>query len=140
MFTAGVGAYAFEPIGDGAVLTVIQGPQGGYHVDWAGLVAPVPDVGVILLPTVTLDDGTVFATTERGIQDTFDLHDAATCTGTFTGSRMFVDGDAASLCALEGAAATVALEVQDFGGRSTATAFGVTLAVDLLAPYDCTAF
>jgi hypothetical protein len=132
-----VGSYEVVPLEEGDVLTVIQGPQGGYHVDFAGVASPVPDVGIIVRPLVTLDDGTILAGEDDVVQAAFADYDPDTCSGSFIGVRMFVLSDAATLCSHEGQAATVDLVVEDFDGRSTSVSLGVTIGIDLLEPYDC---
>lgn len=136
-FAPGVGSYDVFPLQAGDVLTIIQGPQGGYHVDFAGVVSPVPDVGIILRPLLTLDDGVIVAGEDDVIQAGFFRYDEPTCTGEFSGTRMFVLSDASALCALVGRDATVSLQLEDFDGRSASTELAVTLDVDLIDPYTC---
>jgi len=133
----GVGPYQVTPVGDGDVLVIIQGPQGGYHVDVAGIASPVTDLGLIVRPTLALDDGTPVAGEGDEIQVGFSVYDEAECRGSFADARMFVLSDAASLCAIAGRSATYRVEVESFDGRSVSASRDVVLDVDLLDPYTC---
>ena len=136
-YQPGVGPYVVYPVADGDDLTVVQGPQGGYHVDVAGVVAPVTDMGLIVRPLLSLADGTIVAGEGDVIQVGFGVYDPPTCEGSFADARMFVLSDAASLCAIDGRPAVYRVEVETFDGRSTVVERAVTLRIDLLDPYTC---
>jgi len=133
----GVGPYTVYPVADDDTLVIIQGPQGGYHVDVAGIVEPVTDFGAIVRPLLTLDDDTIVAGDGDVIQVGFSVYDADACRGQFADARMFVLSDAQSLCAIAGRTATYEVTVETFDGRTTTEARTVVLEIDLLDPYTC---
>ncbi len=126
-----VGSNEEVPLEDGLTLVLQQGPQGGYHIDMNGSLEPVPDVGVVVLAEVLLDDGTQIAFAD-GAQAAFLTW--SDCRGVYTKARMFWNSelDAPELCDFAGRAATMTQTVEDLAtGRTVSASFDVVFDVVL---------
>jgi hypothetical protein len=126
-----VGSYEQVALADGLTLVLQQGPQGGYHVDMNGRVEPVPDVGVVVVAELLLEDGTQVAYTD-GSQAAFSTWDD--CVGVYEQARMFWNAqlDAATLCSFVGLPATLTQTVEDLGSdRTISASFDVVFDVVL---------
>jgi len=126
-----VGSYEQEPLVDGMTLVLLQGPQGGYHIDMNGRIEPVPEVGVVVEAELLLDDGTQVAFTD-GAQAAYTTW--TDCVGVYGQARMFWNSelDATALCGFVGQPATMAQTVEDLGsGRVVSHQFDVVFDVAL---------
>lgn len=135
----GTGEIAYEPLADGDEATIVQGPQGGWHL-WtaASLTGVGPQVSVVTSITV-VENGLVVAAPNDGASGHdgpkyLDLtvpgagtYDAGACSGTFFGqqTRMddFVAPDGGTLldviCALNNRALDFAFTVTDVDSGDT---------------------
>ncbi len=89
----GEGAFAYAPREDGDAVTLVHGPQGGWHVELAGEVRGSRGA-VRLVPSVVEATQQVSIAGE-GQEDEPPVQlsgwSASTCAGTFYGFRVFVD-------------------------------------------------
>ncbi len=135
----GTGAFAYEPLVAGDRVTVVHGPQGGWHLWVAGSVTGTAATSVLVAPqVVVLRDGTQLAGDQepQAVAVTSDG-----CGGTFYGGFAYLDDytpDAGTLldaiCRLEGEALELTVTVTD-----PATGDTTTTAVEVVAerdPYD----
>ncbi len=126
-----VGSYEQEPLTDGMTLVLLQGAQGGYHVDMNGRIEPVPEVGVVIAAELLLDDGTQLAFTD-GAQAAYTTW--TDCVGLYGQARMFWNSelDATTLCGFVGRPATMTQTVEDLGTeRAVSGVFDVVFDVAL---------
>ena len=129
--TPTIGSYETTPLVDGLVVVLQQGPQGGYHIDMNGTLSPVPDVGVVVVAELLLDDGTQVAYTD-GAQAAFSTW--SDCEGAYVQARMFWNStlDAPTLCGFAGRSATFTQTVEDLGSdREIAASYDVVFDVAL---------
>lgn len=139
----GGGESSFRPLTDGADVVIVHGPQGGWHVDVAGVVGHARQT-VAVRPRLVLEaDGTQLAGDQQDEYVALADYDVGACTGRFWGRRAFVDDvqgtDQAFICELEGAVATLSVEVRDPQDERLATdEIRVVLRVDPVdAAHNC---
>lgn len=120
----GDGLTDFVPLAAGDEVTMVFGPQGGWHVDVAARVTGAT-ADVEVRPTVRrVTDGLQLAGEQAASLLLLAGHDEETCTGDALGVRAFLDDAAPSLpypdfiCSLDGSPLEVSVEVSDFAGRS----------------------
>jgi hypothetical protein len=134
--TLGQGEFAYEETSDGDPFNIVFGPQGGFHVDLAGITSGSSNL-VGLLPNISrVSDGTQLA----GIGQENDApvllagYDEATCTGTFFKARAFMDdydwgGDMwPYMCAVHGEQLDFCLEATDLASGQAVTDCRVGIA------------
>jgi hypothetical protein len=141
--TAGTGNDQYVPLADGDTVTMIHGPQGGWHIETAGLVqATAPQVAI--LPVILTDTGQQITTNSQPEFKALVGYDETTCEGTFFNTRAFLDDDAGpgtpeeNICLLEGRTLELSLTVSDIvnGGEHTATV-NVVAALDPIDVEGC---
>lgn len=140
----GSGDEIYAPLADGDPVTIVHGPQGGWHVETAGLVKR-SEKDISILPVITLPDLDLQITTNS--QPEFKAlvgYDAASCEGTFTGTRAFIDAkagpgtDQQNICALAGRTMSLSITVSDIvSGRSHTSTVSVVAALDPLDVPEC---
>jgi hypothetical protein len=138
--TVGTGATSYEPLQDGASVTMVHGPQGGWHVETAGLVT-ASAVEVSVLPRIvapSLEDLQI-AGDQQPTYLALALYDAAVCEGQFYGVRAYLDDvDPSALgmnfqefiCSLEGVELELSVDVSDLSTQETASS-SVTVVAQL---------
>lgn len=145
----GTGQEGYVPLEDGDTVTMVHGPQGGWHVESAGLVANSA-TDVTILPRIRSESlGIDITGTQQtefvGLVD----YDDGSCAGVFYGIRAFVETDRPSgpsglafVCGLEGETVTLSIAVGDLGDegepvRETTNEVDVILALDPKDVPDC---
>jgi hypothetical protein len=139
----GTGEGAYRPLADGEAVQIVHGPQGGWHLDTAGLVGGSSGQ-VSVRPRVVLDDGTPIAGDQQPQYLALVGYGGGSCEGTFYGVRAFLDDGAGGtgaaggtgsplegICPLAGRRATVTVEVGDL-----ATEEGVEGSVEVVLELD----
>jgi hypothetical protein len=127
----GQGRTQFEPVGPATPVVMFHGPQGGWHVDAAVRVDRTSQVVRVRPEVRHVPTGTQLAGAD-GLLDTYNqalVMDGA-CLGDTWQLTAFFDEvatlDLAAICAMEGDALEILLEVTDLDGNSTTcTATGV---------------
>lgn len=130
--TVGTGVKAYKPLQDGDSVTVVFGPQGGWHVDVAGLVTGTEQI-VSVLPSLTWSAKSQSLT---GALAPLTLAQVPTkpCGFTFFGVRAIFDDELlpkdaqAFVCGLDGEDAELEVTVTDPVTGATATE-GVTVTL-----------
>jgi hypothetical protein len=136
----GTGELVFEALVEGGDVQMVHGPQGGWHVDVAGLVGGSSQEVSILPSLVIPGQGDLQVAGDQ--QPEFVAlasYDDATCAGEYFGVRAFLDDVATPpggltyqefICSLAGAA-TLEVTVEDIAnGDSVTESIGVTLLAD----------
>jgi hypothetical protein len=133
----GTGAEAYVPLAAGDPVTLVHGPQGGWHIETAALVGhSEPEVSVD--PRVTVPDlgGLEIVGEQEPSFIALVGYDEATCEGNFYNVRGFVDTEQGALsdqdfvCTLEGKALALDVTVADIATGRTSTA-GVEVVGEL---------
>lgn len=121
----GTGALAYEPLEDGDTVTIVHGPQGGWHIETGAIVSATAQE-VSILPRIvvpSLGDVQIGGDQQPQFQ-ALTLYDAAVCSGQFYGVRAFVDDlepppDGLTyqefICSLEGLELEFSVEVSELG-------------------------
>lgn len=137
----------YRPLVAGDSVTIVKGPQGGYHID-TGARARTGVGQISFHPTVTVvADGVVVAgpstpTAYVALND----FDGVTCEGNVFGQRALLldylpptGGLAAYICGLEGAELDIAVEVAALGDESVVAegTVRVVASLDSTATVDC---
>jgi hypothetical protein len=132
MLVLGIGAEEFAPVEAGDSVTLIHGPQGGWHLEAAGLVQQsAPEVSVqprVIVPE--LDDLELVG--QQG--PTFVAlvgYDPAVREGVFYNVRGLLDSDQELVCSLAGLTLRYEITVAEFTTDRTATA-----SIDVVAALD----
>ncbi|MEQ1502186.1 MAG: hypothetical protein ABMB14_08140 [Myxococcota bacterium] len=137
----GTGADVYQALADGDVVTMVHGPQGGWHVETAGLVTQAQsDVSIhpqILVPDLS---GLMISGTQQASFNALVGYSDTTCEGTFFGVRSFIDPasdtswtgtDQEFICSLEGLTLEFSVEVKDIAtDRSTTDTVSVIANLD----------
>lgn len=141
----GTGVEAYEPLAEGDPVTMVHGPQGGWHVDVAGRVSgSEPEISV--LPAIRSDRlGLRLAGAQPPNYLALTGWDEGTCDGTFSAVRAYLDTDPPDgptgqdfVCALAGETVTLSVEATGLDGGSEATGeVDVVLALDRLDIPSC---
>lgn len=134
--TLGSGMAAFEPLAEGDDVTMVFGPQGGWHIDVSAHLSGIgPEVE--LRPAARrVSDGLPLAGDQQAIFLLLADYDATSCTGDAMGIRAFVDDATPDvpypdfICSLDGAPIELSLEVSDFGSRTASDSLVVTARPD----------
>lgn len=126
----GEGEFAFAPRSDGDAVTMVHGPQGGWHIDIAGRVSGSTGT-VSLVPSVLESNQQVsLAGIGQENEPPFELvgWTARSCTGTFFRLRAIIDDvDPGGpyqrfICTLNDNPLTVSVEATDTGSGETVSA------------------
>lgn len=135
----GTGSFAFEPLADGDAVTIVHGPQGGWHIWIGGQVTGSATTFVDVAPRVViLKDGTQLA----GDQEPQRVAVASDgCGGTFYGVFAYLDDYVPAqgtlletICRLRGQELEITVTVTD--PVTSATATSVVQVVAERDPYD----
>jgi hypothetical protein len=134
----GTGELEYEPLEDGDPVTLVYGPQGGWHI-WFSVLTHFSESEVKLLPVVTETEMGVTVTPEDQ-QELFVAleYDEPACEGRIAGQRAFVDAsrdtgpsDIDFICALEGRTLEMTVTATDIlSGRTSTDTVNVTAALD----------
>lgn len=137
--------FATGAIGD--LLTLYYGPQGGWHVDAAALVAGVGPASTVDFrwKLTVVDEGWVVGDPEQAFFTALQPYDADTCAGNVYGALAFLDhldvvpgANAFERgCALDGKPMRMDLGVTLMDGRSATASIEGVAAVDLGVIGDC---
>jgi hypothetical protein len=141
--SVGSGAESYEPLVSGDRVIMVHGPQGGWHVETAGLVER-SEKDVSIQPSIVAGDIDVTGVLQPDYRALVGYDDDQ-CSGTFFGTRAFVDYDRDDgpsgqvfICSLEGAMATFSVRVQDIVSlREVTSAVEVMLDLDPVDVYAC---
>jgi hypothetical protein len=124
----GAGELAYEPLVEGDILTIVHGPQGGWHIETAGFVQ-YSAREISILPVIRTEDGQPVTTNSQPEFKALVGYDDATCEGTFFNTRAFVSW--ADICELEGQTLELTLTVGDItSGRETTAVVRFVAALD----------
>ncbi len=113
----------------GDPVRLVHGPQGGWHVEVAGLVDQTgPEIAVS--PTLTIpDSGLQLAGAQQPTFLALDAYDPQTCSGRFAGVRAYLDDplpegsiDQALVCGLHGQSLRLSVSAEDLASGAVATA------------------
>lgn len=125
----GTGATAYEALADGDSVTMVHGPQGGWHVETAGLVAN-SEAEISILPALRSDSLGIEIT--GALQADYKAlvgYDDTACSGTFYNTRAFIETDRDTgpagldfVCGLAGETVTFSVVVEDIVSLRQATA------------------
>ncbi len=133
--TPGTGAEMFVELSEGDPVTIVHGPQGGWHIDIAG-VAQHTSQNVSILTVITAIDQPT-PTVMAGAGGSADAalialaaYDDALCSGMFWGVRAFLDDFAPPagsdpqevICALEGERVEIAITVTELPAEGSTSA------------------
>lgn len=137
----GTGPDAFVALSSGDEVTLVHGPQGGWHIDVAGMVSNTEELVQVDATFVDTSSGTLVAGDQTGVRQALVGWDDTGCSGTFYGVRTFVDDIAANvtqadICALEGAELELTLTVTALEGDPPAVAEVTTMVTAVLDPAD----
>ena len=144
--TLGTGLDAYLALADGDPAQMVHGPQGGWHIDSAGLVTG-PSIQVAITPSLHLGDRQI-AGDQQPWFTALAAWDAESCSGEFWGVRAYIDDEVTGLppgtdvlqdyiCPLAGQSLRFSVVVEDLDSGVTSTD-EVTVRV-LLDPYDVNA-
>jgi hypothetical protein len=149
----GTGATAYEALADGASVTMVHGPQGGWHVETAAVVsASAQEVSVMPRITVPSLGDLQIAGEQQPQYLALADYDASVCEGRFWGVRAFIDEpdpapDGVSrqefICSLEGVELEFSVTVTDLAAGVTAESTVTVIAqldpsdASLPAPQGC---
>jgi hypothetical protein len=132
----GTGNEAYEPLAEGDTVTIVHGPQGGWHIETAGFVEH-SEREISIFPVIRTDTGQQITTNSQPEFKALVGYDEAVCQGTFFNTRAFVDDAAGpgtaqeNICLLGGRTLELSLTVADIvSGRET------TASVNVLAELD----
>ncbi len=130
----GTGAFEYVPLADGDPVTIVHGPQGGWHIWVAGALTGTAATSALIAPTVVvLKDGTQLAGDQepQAVTVTSDG-----CGGTFFGGFAYLDDYAPdegtlleAICRLEGEILDLTVAVTDPASGATSTASVEVVAV-----------
>lgn len=144
----GTGANTYQPLGDGDVIFMVYGPQGGWHVDVGGRISGSTDA-------VTVDPSVVWVAEDIQLaglaQETptqlLAGYDTATCTGSFAGVQAFLKDyfpDSSSqlakeqfICGLAGESLRIDVTVTDLNTGAATTASRTVTAMPDPATNNC---
>lgn len=125
----GTGASGFEGLSEGDPVTLVHGPQGGWHIEVSGQVAHTSQE-VAILPTITVvSSGDQIAGDQNQNLMALSSFDDASCSGEFFGVNALVGdpypGDALPercyICDLAGELLELSITVEDFNSGDTVT-------------------
>jgi len=135
LVTLGEGETGFNTLSAGDDITMVNGPQGGWHIDFAVELDKTHD-GVGLTPSV-IEDATGQLLCGQGTDATSyaSLVMSDTCAGSMTAIRCFLndmpDPTKWTFCDLDGASITATMDVEDLtDGRSGTSSIQLTARVD----------
>jgi hypothetical protein len=137
---AGTGTDTYQPLIDGDTVTLVHGPQGGWHVETGGLVDR-SESEVSIMPQVTVPDlGDLrIAGDQEPTYIALVGYDDTKCQGTFSDVNAFIDTEAgttglddqAFICSLVGKTLMVTVTVSDIlSGRTGADTVSVIAQPD----------
>ncbi|MEQ1564884.1 MAG: hypothetical protein ABMA64_04545 [Myxococcota bacterium] len=141
----GTGEMQFLKLAAGDPVTLVHGPQGGWHV-WTAIQSKFSEPEVSILPSITVPSmGGLTLSGDQQAQFVALLYDEATCDGAFAGLRAYVDTDQATgptgldlICALEGVEMELCVNVTDIvDGRSADQCVTVTAELDAVDVPNC---
>lgn len=120
----GTGTTSFRPLADGDDVTMVFGPQGGWHIDVAARIDGIgPDVAI--RPSASrIADALPLAGDQASSFVALTDYEAGACQGDAIGIRAFLDDAtpdepyADFICSLDGASLSLVVEVSDFGSRT----------------------
>ena len=131
----GTGASAFEELADDDPVTIVHGPQGGWHVEVAGVVSNTgQEVGIQPRIVVLVTDQQIAGEQQQTLT-ALSSYDDASCTGEFFNVDAFVDDvdgtNQTRICQLQDQPATLELTVEDFNtGQTVTESISVVLQTD----------
>lgn len=145
--SVGTGDVSFVALAAGDPVTIVFGPQGGWHIDVGGSVTAM-NQEVAVTPKVTLvSQATQIAGDQQPQYIGLASYDDAACTGQFWGIRAFVDdvvtpplgmSYAEMICTFEGQELTLEVTVEDITTGKTATSSQSVIArLDAAAMAAC---
>jgi hypothetical protein len=136
--SAGTGAAAVEPLTDGGRVVMVHGPQGGWHIDVAGVVDNTEEA--VSIAAIFTDAGgmPVAGVDQLPVRLALVGWSADGCSGEFYGQRIFLDDvtenvTQADICDLDGQPLTLELTVTALSGDPAPSA---TTTVDVIAVLD----
>jgi hypothetical protein len=140
----GTGEFQYESLADGDVVTMIHGPQGGWHV-WTSVVTHGSEPEVRIRPAIEAPDLGIRVTDPDLESFVALVYDDAACEGTHWGERAYLDTDRDSgpkglefVCSLDGQNLELTVEVADLvSGRSASGTVSVVAALDPVDVADC---
>jgi hypothetical protein len=121
--TVGTGAEAFRALAAGDPLALVHGPQGGWHLEAAGLVEQTTGL-VAITPSLRVPELDDLVLVEANpVYYALVGHDPSRCEGSFLDVRGPVQADQDLICALEGLTLVYEVTVSDLeaGTETTAT-------------------
>lgn len=125
----GTGEQAPVLLDAGDPVRLVHGPQGGWHVEVAGVITHTgPEIAVS--PTLTVpDSGLQLAGAQQPTFLALDGYDLQTCSGRFAGVRAYLDDplpegsiDQALICELHGQSLQLSVSAEDLASGAVATA------------------
>ncbi len=137
----GTGIDTYVGLDDGDAMTMVHGPQGGWHIDVGGLVTNTNQLVSIDAKFVDTDTDTLVAGDQVEVRQALVGWDDVGCTGEFFGVRVFVDDLADTvtqddICDLEGANLEMTLTVIALESKPAATTVVTLPVVAALDPAD----
>jgi hypothetical protein len=139
----GTGNDAYEPLVEGDTITIVHGPQGGWHVETAGFVKS-SEREIAIFPVIRTEDGLQITTNSQPEFKALVGYDEAVCEGTFFNTRAFVDAEAGpgteleNICLLGGRSVELSLTVADIvSGREATATVNVVAALDPIDVEAC---
>lgn len=139
----GTGKSGYVPLEDGDPVTMVHGPQGGWHVETGGRLLN-SEREIAIYPSIRSEDLEVTGDQQPAYQALAD-YEETTCEGVFYGVRTFVEATRDSgptgldfVCALAGRTVTFALTTEDLStGRQETAEVDVVLALDPIDVPNC---
>jgi len=141
--SVGTGAIMFEPLSTGSPVTIVHGPQGGWHIDIAGEVTGTTDIVEVASVITLASSGDAIAGDQQPTRIALSDWDDAGCTGNFFGITTYVDDipstDQQAICDMEGETLTIELTVTDLSAPSITITevLDVTMALDAIDVKPC---
>ena len=140
----GTGEFQFESLSDGDVVTMIHGPQGGWHV-WTSVITHGSEPEVRIRPAIEAPDLGIRVTDPDLESFVALVYDDAACEGTHWGERAYLDTERDSgpqgldfVCGLEGQTFELTVDVADLvSGRSASGTVSVVAALDPIDVAEC---
>jgi len=143
--SVGTGLDMFEPLNPSDEITVVHGPQGGWHIDIGGEVTGTTDLVEVSSTITVVSTGDVIAGDQQPTRIALFGWDESSCTGTFFGITTYVDDipstDQEFVCGLEAETLEIELTVTDLSApsKTITETLEVTMALDPVDEKPCAA-
>ncbi len=127
--TLGTGADSYVALAEGDPVTLVHGPQGGWHIEVSGQVAHTSQE-VAILPTITVvSSGDQIAGDQNQNLMALSNFDDASCSGEFFGVNALVGDphpedtlpESCYICSLAGELLDLSITVEDFNSGDSVT-------------------